>query len=416
MVYNVYKRFTQTQYETQLFAEGFLGGSTKTRTIARKCQIDKICQSVILRQVTVVKGLSGLDQGYHDMGPGAGEYLALTGPVFPEESEGEAPNMMAYLMELTNVESDDGEQLSRLLDWMADAYTRRKAVNRGQHRALLIAGPASSGKGLLKDIIATLLGGRHRATNASKYLLGKTEFNGEWMKADLLYLDDAVGDGKMATKIQTADAIKGVVAGGAVQHIHGKNKEGVDMPVWWRLIVCLNDTEEVLATLPPLIRGFDDKWVMIQAHQTLLSDDGDQTAVVNRIMDEIPVLARMLFVRPKPEDRFDGRGPKSWIAPSLRDKLLASSPETELLDILIRARDGGVYDNHCNPIKLGESSRDNLHNLLVTNVGSTYINLCRTGRALGNYLRRLEEHGWISSRLKDGYTIWSWTDARHSGK
>ena len=408
-----YLKLNLTQYQDQLAEEGYdIGGRQK---ITRESEVNKITLRVTRRQVTVVEKLSGMEEGFHDLGHSAGEYLVLKGPVFPTEADGEAPTILRYLKELAGYESDFGEQFHKLMDWLADSYRCRKNVNRRQHRALLLAGPRNSGKGVFtKTLLAKLLGGRDRATNAAKYLLGKTEFNGEWAKADLLYVDDAVGDGRMSTKIQTADAIKSVVAGDGIQSIHAKGIAAVDMPVWWRLVICLNDTEEVLATLPPLIDGFDDKFIMIQCDSTMLGGDGDKSPIIDAINSEIGQFARILAAREIRDD--DGRGPKSWIAPSLRDKLLASSPETELLDLLIRARDNGFFDDRGMLIKVSECSRDKLHYMLARNACGTYTNLCRTARTLGTYLRRMEQHGWVTSRVKDGYTIFSWADAGHTGK
>jgi hypothetical protein len=411
--HNEYLKLNSTQYQEQLAAEGYdIGGKHKT---TRESEVSKITLRVTRRQVTVVEKLSGMEKGYHNLGNRAGKFLALSGPIFPAEVEGEAPTIMRYLKELAGYESDNGEQFDKLMDWLADAYRCRKDVNRRQHRALLLAGPKNSGKGVFtKTLLATLLGGRDRATNAAKYLLGKTEFNGEWAKADLLYVDDAVGDGKMSTKIQTADAIKSVVAGDGIQSIHAKGIAAVDMPVWWRLVICLNDTEEVLATLPPLVDGFDDKFIMIQCDATIFGGDGDKTSIIEAIKAETGQFARILATREIRDG--DGRGPKSWIAPSLRDKLLATSPETELLDHLIRARDNGLFDERGASIKVSECSRDKLHHMLARNACGTYPNLCRTARTLGTYLRRMEQHGWVTSRKKDGYTLWSWADAGHTGK
>lgn len=402
-----YLKLIFTQYQEQLAAEGYdMGGRNK---ITREGEVSKIVRCVTQRQVTVVTTLSGMDDGFHHLGRAAGEYLALRGPIFPEEVVGEAPTIMRFLRELTASHLDQGEQYGKLMDWLADAYRCRKAVNRRQHRALLLAGPKNTGKGVFtKMLLANLLGGRERATNAAKYILGKTEFNGEWAKADLLYVDDAVGDGRMSTKIQTADAIKSVVAGDGIQSIHPKGLPAMDMPVWWRLVICLNDTEEVLGTLPPLIDGFDDKFIMIQCHATMLGGDGDKTPIIEAMKSEMGQFAQILSSREVRD--VDGRGPKSWIAPSLRDKLLESSPETELLDLLIRLRDNGLFNDRGALVKLSECTRDKLHHLLARNGPGVYTNLCRTARNLGVYLRRMEQHGWITSKVKDGSPVFCWKD------
>src|SRR5690606_25102273 len=104
----------------QLASEGYdIGGRSK---ITRDSEVSRIIQLVTLRQVTVMERLSGMDQGYHNLGSGAGEYLALRGPVFPREEDGNAPTIMRYLSELTDSMSDCGEQLDKLMDWLADAY------------------------------------------------------------------------------------------------------------------------------------------------------------------------------------------------------------------------------------------------------------------------------------------------------
>ena len=402
-----YLRLNITQYQEHLAGEGYdIGGRSK---ITRESEVSKIVRQVTQRQVTVVTTMSGMGSGYHHIGNSAGEYLVLRGPAFPKEVAEDAPTIMRFLKQLTAFQLDQGQQFDKLMDWLADAYRCRKAVNRRQHRALLMAGKKNSGKGVFAKLLtANLLGGRDRATNAAKYLLGKTEFNGEWAKADLLYVDDAVGDGRMSTKIQTADAIKSIVAGDGIQSIHPKGLPAVDMPVWWRLIILLNDTEEVLGTLPPLIDGFDDKFIMIQCHSTMLSGEGDQTSIIEAMKSEIGQFAYILATREVRDS--DGRGPKSWIAPSLREKLLESSPETELLDLLIRVRDCGVFDERGNLVRLSECTRDRLHHLLARNAPGVYTNLCCTARNLGGYLRRMEQHGWIKTSVKDGYTVFCWED------
>ena len=268
--------------------------------------------------------------------------------------------------------SDCGEQFDKLMDWLADAYQCRKKVNRRQHRALLLAGPKNSGKGVFtKMLLATLLGGRDRATNAAKYLLNKTDFNGEWAKADLLYVDDAVGDGRMSTKIQTADAIKSVVAGDGIQSIHGKGVEAVEMPVWWRLLICLNDTRRYWPPFPLFVDGFDDKFIMIQCHVTMLSGDGDKTPIIEAMKSEMGQFARILATREVRDA--DGRG-RILDCPQPSRQAVVSSPETELLDLLIRVRDNGIFDDRGALVKLSESTRNKLHHLLARNACGSATN------------------------------------------
>lgn len=391
-----WKQYTEKQYRRLLFRQGrdnHMGpGGAPSR-------INSDIVAVTERQAIINEGMSGYPAGIHESEDRL--YLARYGYKMIEPDYGIKPvKTLAWLLELLG---EDG--MNRLLDWLCHAVEALLGGRRGQSRILAIAGTANCGKSfLIREIIRLILGGR--AADAAPWLLGTTDFASELGAAELLYVDDALGDGRLTTRLGVASKQKQIVtAGSKPQPLHAKGKDRYYHQVWWRHAVALNDTPEALAMLPPLDEGYRDKLILLRANDTVLSKGGDTTtAYIESMMDELPGFMAFLMSRgclgPS-----DGRGPLAWQDQELVMRLLEAAPEYALAGMLMEALDYGDRSTGGKGPMINPTLGD-LDRALRCACGERYSKLCGTDRVTRKYLGRLQSDGAVKARKIGGYTRW----------
>lgn len=391
-----WRQYTEKQYRRRLFREGRSNDKGPGGAPGR---IDSDIVAVTDKQAIINEGMSGYPAGIHESEDRL--YLARYGYKMIEPDYGIKPvKTLEWLLELLG---EDG--MNRLLDWLYHAVEALLDGRRGQSRILAIAGPSNSGKSfLIREIIRLILGGR--AADAAPWLLASTDFFAELGGAELLYVDDALGDGRLTTRLGVASKQKQIVtAGSKPQPLHAKNKDRYYHKVWWRHAVALNDTPEALAMLPPLDEGYRDKLILLRANDTVLSQGGDATtAYIETMLNELPGFMAHLMSRgclgPS-----DGRGPIAWQDPELVMRLLEAAPEYALAGMLMEALDYGDRSSGGKGPMINPTLGD-LDRAMRLVCAERYTKLCATDRVTRKYLGRLESDGAVKARKIAGYTRW----------
>ncbi len=388
--------YTEKQYSRLLLR---LGRLTVGGPGGAPSELQSDIEAVTEKQAIITEGISGLLSGIHQMQDRL--FLAKYGFMLIVPDPSIEPNKtLEWLEQLLGKEG-----LARALDWLYYGVTNLQAGIRGQSRILAIAGPPECGKSyFIREIARQLLGGR--AADAAPWLLGNTEFASELGGAELLYVDDALGDGRLASRLRTAARLKELVtAGSKSQPMHAKGKDRYYHPVWWRVAVALNDAPEALSMLPPLDEGFGDKVILLRARDTVLSKRGDRASVyIKEMENELPGLMAYLLDRGL-QGSVDGRGPVAWQDPVLAGKLRETAPEYSLAGMVVEMIERRGGSGIALPII--EPTLTEIVRGLREACGERYTRLCPTDRSTRTYLGRLQADGAVSSRVIDGRTRWS---------
>lgn len=387
--------YSEKQYSRRLFR---IGRRATPGPGGAPSEIQSDIEAVTEKQAIITEGISGLTSGIHRMQDRL--FLARHGFELIEPDDSINPiKTLNWLSELLGDESRE-----RLLDWIFYGVSRLREGERGQSRALVIAGPPECGKSyLIRGPIRQLLGGR--AADAAPWLLGTTEFASELGAAELLYVDDALGDGQLRTRLRTAARLKELLTvGSKFQPMHAKGKDRYYHTVWWRVAVALNDAPEALAMLPPLDEGLSDKVILLRARETILSKRGDHAAsVIQSMEEELPGLMAYILKRGM-KGPVDGRGPLPWQDPVLAAKLRETAPEFALAGMVLEMIEKRDWGKIARPVI--EPTLTELCSRLRDCCGERYTRLCPTDQRTRSYLSRLERDGAISSRRINGKTRW----------
>jgi hypothetical protein len=229
-------------------------------------------------------------------------------------------------------------QVDLLYGWLKGTIADLHAGRRSQAQALVIAGPAGSGKSLLQKILTECIGGR--SAKAYRYLSGATHFNSELAEAEHLMLDDEAVGKSTSNRDRIKAGIKNFTVSTNVVSVHPKNREAINLPVFWRLSISLNDEPDALRVLPPLDKDVADKLILLLANKNPFPMPTTTTEEKERfwatIMDELPAFLHWLlneFVLPKAlqDDRYQV---KTCHHPKLREALENISDEHSLLALI----------------------------------------------------------------------------------
>ncbi len=268
-------------------------------------------------------------------------FLVTESPRLIEPAEGKWPTLRAVIEGLlVNGESDGhgNTQWNTLMGWLQAGIKALRSGRHQQAQVLAIAGERDSGKSLLQGLITELLGGR--SAKPFRYMMGKTQFNGELFGAEHLMLEDEVGSGSQADRAKFGEAIKNFTVSTRVQSLHSKGRDAVNLPAFWRVSVTLNDEPQALLTLPPLENGIEDKIILLRgtrAPMPMPTDDGEQQAKFREtLLSELPAFLDWLLNDYEiPAEFRDSRFVvKTWHHPEIRAELEKLSPEAQLLEMI----------------------------------------------------------------------------------
>ena len=340
------------------------------------------------------------------------------------EGEKEPKFFSAFVQELL----PDG-QWEFLCHWLAIALRslRRSDFRPGQ--VVVFAGQAQCGKSLMQAIITEILGGR--SASPFRYLMDLTQFNRDLAGAEHWQIEDPPSTTDTRTRRQFGNKIKEATVNRDFS-IHAKGKDALNLPIFRRVTISVNDEPENLAVVPPLDRSIEDKIFLFQCAQAnncfkefrddpqqpvlkglkrVLKTSGeiDRKAVWQAILAEIPAIRSWLLREFKTipttlrDDRFVI---KAWHHPKLRQELLEMDPSTRFLHIIDDAEFSGEGPHTAFSGKASDLERKLRDN---NRVSFDVEKLLRFSSACGTYLARIERNypDRISSRVLDGHTVWT---------
>jgi hypothetical protein len=155
--------------------------------------------------------------------------------------------------------SPQEEQRDHFLAWLQHYYVCCLNGRPAQGQAIVIAGAPSRGKTFLNyQILGRIMGGHSDATD---FLMGKTNFNKENAEVALWPIDDTRGAGSWENKSAFSAALKKHVANPQVR-CEGKGVNACTIPWKGRIVVTCNTDKESLDIVPHLNATIKDKLML----------------------------------------------------------------------------------------------------------------------------------------------------------
>lgn len=228
-------------------------------------------------------------------------------------------------------------QIVMLISWLSTFYkqgeSRRVCTNPGQ--ALVVAGPASTGKTFLaKKIIARLAGG---FANGVDYFINGGRFTDDIVCSPMLLIDDAISDMKGRDRDKMTNLVKQVVATGSMRS-EAKFQSALSSLPWpGRVGIFCNSDAQSLSVLPSLEASTKDKFMMLMTGKACYPFSQDYSVQEAWVLDELPWFALFLMGYHVPE-RFVHRryGVKAWQHPEMVKASQVTGLAHTLEQVLIR--------------------------------------------------------------------------------
>lgn len=331
---------SESQLRKRMTKAGFRSNSPKGSGLS---EVDRALIWIQdFRSVTYCGGLAGCREGYYEFN--AGRILVTNSPRLIEPVPGEFPIIDAFFSGLLrDGEPEHGEtQWNVYMGWLQTAVRALRLGKIQQAQAVAFAGPRDCGKSLAQLLITELLGGR--CAKAASFMLGRTDFNGELFEAEHLMLEDEFMSTSIKDRLRLAASLKTMTVSTKVAHCHRKHRQGINLPVWWRVTISVNDEPEALLVLPPLDDHVADKIILLRASRfdmpmpTGTTEEKD--AFWQAMVAELPAFIDWLLnVYEIPGELNDSRRfvVKTWHHPAVREALECLAPEVELLELVDRA-------------------------------------------------------------------------------
>ncbi len=283
------------------------------------------------RHLDLVMNLAGLKAGVHElMGR---RILARESPALIEPVRAGFPVIEEMLQGLLGV-----EQLPRFVSWLKNGVESLRAGFQRPGLALILVGPAGSGKSLLQThLITPLLGGRQ--ADPAGYMFEKTDFNSELFGCEHLMMEDPATSTKPEARHYFGERLKGIVAN-EMHRCHPKGREAITLAPFWRLSMSLNDDPDKLRILPNLnAPDLADKVLLLRVESAPLpmpTDTGEQRrAFIAALTAELPGFLHYLLTVELPPAVVDTRfGCRAWLNPEVAASLYEDSPAGRLLDLV----------------------------------------------------------------------------------
>jgi hypothetical protein len=289
--------------------------------------------------------------------------------------------------------------------WLRDAYSclRTKKWRPGQ--ILGLVGSRNIGKSLLQSIITEITGGRD--TSPYMYFAGRTNFNGELFTAEHLKIEDEAASTDIRSRRQLGNYLKQVAAN-RKHKLHDKYNRGVDLPVFWRCSITMNDEAENVLILPPMDESLVDKFLLLKCNAFRLPMPTDtpeqEEAFWSVIKEQLPHYLHWLtseFALPE-ELKSNRFSVKHFHHPDIIKALNELSPEEKLLQ-LIDTMAGAIFPGELAP---WEGKAVELEALLTANDSKVQYEARRlflTQASCGQYLARLAKR--YPDRVKEAKRV-----------
>lgn len=335
-------RITQTEWQLRkrLAKNGFSGACRKGAELS---EIDRALIWIQdFRSVTYYGRLAGRREGYFELY--GNRVLVTESPKLVDPVPGKFPIIDAFFSGLLrDGDREHGEtQWSVFMGWLQTSIHALRLGQIQQAQAVAIAGPTGCGKSLAQLLITEALGGR--CAKAAPFMMGRTDFNGELFEAEHLMLEDEFMLTSTRDRLRLGASIKTMTVSTKVAHCHRKHRQAINLPVWWRVTISVNDDPEALMVLPPLDEHVADKITLLRASRFDMpmptGTTEEKEAFWNAMVAELPAFIHWLLnVFEIPEELRDPRRyvVKTWHHPIVREALECLSPEVELLELIDRA-------------------------------------------------------------------------------
>ena len=284
------------------------------------------------KSVAYAGRLAGIKVGCYQMN--GKRVLVTSDPVIVEAKEGQFPMIESVIGQLFN--GGEIDQRPYVYGWLKMG---RKAVLEAfpmPGQALVLAGPRNAGKNLFQDIITEALGGR--AEKPYRYMVGKSEFNGDLFGAEHLCIADEVPFYDMPSRRVFGSKIKDMCVN-SLQSCHGKHKEALTLYPIWRLSISVNDEAENLVMLPPLEESIEDKIMLLKVNQAVMpmKSDSPRSRVEfwDAVRAEIPSFLYFIENYVVPDELQESRfGVKAFQHPDLVEILKEMTHENRLMALM----------------------------------------------------------------------------------
>ncbi len=325
----LWKMLPLTRYQAHLMHMGY--GPKSVAAIVRYSEMN--------HEVSYCGALAGKMPGlYEDNGV---KYVVRSGPKLADPAPGDWPLLRALLEGLL-VKSEAPEvgkaQWDTFHGWMLNTQTALREGKRSPQQALCIAGPVDCGKTWLQGLITEMLGGR--AAKMHRYYSGATSFNGEVAGAEHHMIDDDFMPSDMKSRLAFGHMLKQFTMSTKAVSIHPKGVDAVNLPIFCRTSVMLNDQTESLMTLPPLNGDMKDKICLLRATRfefpMPLYTAEEREAVDKAISAELPGYFYWLATEFElPESRRERRcGVSYYHHPDLLERMGDCAPEMAYLRLI----------------------------------------------------------------------------------
>jgi len=325
-----YVQYTKTTLKLILKSWGLRGRAHDDEILS---PIDALIADVSYAKAVAYAGrLAGIKTGCYTMN--GKRVLVTSDPVIIESKEGNWPMINSIIDQLFN--SGETDQRPYVYGWLKMG---RKAVLEAfpmPGQALVLAGPRNAGKNLFQDIITEALGGR--AEKPYRYMVGKSEFNGDLFGAEHLCIADEVPFYDMPSRRVFGSKIKDICVN-SLQSCHGKHKEALTLYPIWRLSISVNDEAENLVMLPPLEDSIEDKIMLLKVDRAIMPMKSDSPKSRVEFWDgvraEIPHFLHFIENYEIPEDLRESRfGVKAYQHPDLVEILKEMTHENRLMALM----------------------------------------------------------------------------------
>tara|TARA_R110001632_G_scaffold216211_1_gene343650 strand:- start:4852 stop:6219 length:1368 start_codon:yes stop_codon:yes gene_type:complete len=288
------------------------------------------------------------------------------------------------------------------LSWLRDAVRAIRSSHHHPAPMLVMAGERNAGKSLIASIVQKSLGGR--ASNPMKTWSGKTIWNDDLLRAELLLIDDSEASTDIRARKALGANFKESIYGGNIK-IQTRNRTAMDMRPVWRVMICCNETPENLSVIPPLEEGIEDKIILLKVKKIKTPMPAQTTAekakFFNGLIAELPAFMAYLETLETPAHLQDDRdGVTAWKDPYLLQAIKDISPEHRLEELIYLCMKKGFMD-----IEQGEScfmSSAEIQDKLLNRDSPTYEQtkgLLSYHGSCGTYLGRL--HKQASALISD---------------
>ncbi len=293
-----------------------------------------------------------------------------------------------------------GDQTRFILLWLKCAW---ESLTRGDFQPgqmLALCGPPGCGKSLFQALVTEILGGR--SAKPYRYMTGQTHFNSDLAKAEHLMIEDENARVNFSARREFGTAIKNWTVNTDIS-IHAKGREAVNLPIFRRMTLSVNNEPENLMILPPVDASIADKLALIKCSPAKVGDDRKKTwdGLVRELPALVAMLRRLQIPREWRDDRFRV---KAYHNPELLEALGETSEENRLeslIEEVIFSSNKKADEFEGTAVELEQALRNSPFCFAVDR-------LLSFPSACGTYLARLaaKQPERIQSHKNRGRTIW----------